>query len=146
MEHSLHYLLMAAHARFQKGLFAELRDSGLTAGQPKVLDHLHQCDGDSQKNIACACHIEPGSLTTLLKGMEAKDLIARRNLHGNRKTSHIFMTDKGRAADMRVQAAFRDMEARALAGISAAEQVQFIETLEKIYDNLTERSDGSDRQ
>lgn len=146
MAHTLHYLLMATHAIFQKRVLAELRDSGLTTGQPKVLDHLHNHDGDSQKNIARGCHIEPGSLTTLLKGMEAKALIARRNLNGNRKTSHIFMTDKGRAMNARTQDAFRTMEAQAWRGISAEEQAQFMATFAKIYDNLTERGADIDKQ
>lgn len=146
MTHSLHYLLMATHAIFQKQVLAALRDTGMTAGQPKVLDHLHVHDGDSQKNIARGCHIEPGSLTTLLKGMEAKGLIARRNLNGNRKTSHIFMTDKGHAMNARTQDAFRRMEAQAWRGISAQEQAQFMATFAKIYDNLAERSADSDKQ
>lgn len=37
-------------------------------GQPKVLDYLKDHDGSSQKEIARACHIEPGSLTSILFG------------------------------------------------------------------------------
>lgn len=149
MEQSLHYLLMAAHSAVHKEVFARLRDADLSSGQPKVLDHLHVHDGDSQKDIARGCHIEPGSLTTLLKGMEAKGLVERRSLNGNRKNSHIFMTDKGRAADARVQQAFSEMEAVAFQGIDEEERARFLQTLGKIsanLDNYNERSDGSDRQ
>ena len=38
MDYSFHYLLMAAQALFQRSVMAELNGSGLTAGQPKVLD------------------------------------------------------------------------------------------------------------
>lgn len=34
MEHSFHYLLMANQVKFHRGLLTELRDSGLTIGQP----------------------------------------------------------------------------------------------------------------
>ena len=37
-------------------------------GQPKVLDYLKDHDGSSRKEIARACHIEPGSLTSILFG------------------------------------------------------------------------------
>ncbi len=144
MAHSLHYLLMATHMVFQKGVFALLRDTGLTPGQPKILDHLHTHDGDSQKDIAHGCHIEPGSLTTLLRGMADKGLVERRTLHGNRKNSHVFMTETGRAMDARTQEAFCAMEAQAWRGIDEAERTQFMQTFAKIYDNLREGSDSRD--
>ena len=144
MGHSLHYLLMAGHAVFQKGVFAKLKDSGLSTGQPKVLDHLSVHDGDSQKDIARGCHIEPGSLTTLLKGMAEKGLVERRLMNGNRKTSHIFMTEKGRSRYALVAQAFSEMEAQAFRDIPEAEREQFLATFEKIYANLTERGAGCD--
>ena len=101
MESSFHYLMMVTQTLFQKGVFAHLQHTDLTVGQPKVLDHLHSHDGDSQKDIASSCHIEPGSLTTLLKGMVEKGLIERRNMNGNRKTTHIFMTEKALPAHNR---------------------------------------------
>ncbi|MEE0510185.1 MAG: MarR family transcriptional regulator [Peptococcaceae bacterium] len=140
MEHSFHYLMMVTQSLFQKGVFAHLRHTDLTVGQPKVLDHLHSHDGDSQKDIASSCHIEPGSLTTLLKGMSERGLVERRNMNGNRKTTHVFMTEKGMASSQQVQTAFAEMEAIAFEGISETERADFMATLTKIYDNLQERS------
>mgnify|MGYP003535224223 CR=1 FL=1 len=40
MKESLHYLLMSDHFLFQKSLAASVRDTGLTPGQPKILDYL----------------------------------------------------------------------------------------------------------
>lgn len=140
MESSFHYLMMVTQTLFQKGVFAHLQHTDLTVGQPKVLDHLHSHDGDSQKDIANSCHIEPGSLTTLLKGMVEKGLIERRNMNGNRKTTHIFMTEKGAASSQQVQDAFATMEAQAFAGISDDERAAFMDTLKKIHANLAERS------
>lgn len=59
---------------------------GLTPGQPKVLDYLKEHDGASQKEIAGACGIEAGSLTSVLNRMEEKHMIERRILNGNRRT------------------------------------------------------------
>ena len=73
-----------------------LEETGLTAGQPKVLDYLGYHDGASQKEIAAHCYIEAATLTSVLNGMEAKALIERRRLNGNRRTFHIFLTQKGR--------------------------------------------------
>ena len=72
MSSSFHYLVMAEHSMFQKKLLAKLKGTGLTSGQPKILDYLSDHDGASQKDIAHGCHIEPGTLTTLLNRMEEK--------------------------------------------------------------------------
>ncbi len=49
---TFHYLLMAGHAIYLKQLMAELYHTGLTPGQPKVLDYLMEHDGANQKEIA----------------------------------------------------------------------------------------------
>ena len=40
MEDSLHYLIMANQMLVQRGLLERLKNTGLTIGQPKVLDYL----------------------------------------------------------------------------------------------------------
>ena len=49
MPYSFHYLIMAEHSTFQKELLSRLRDTGLTIGQPKILDYLQDHNGISQK-------------------------------------------------------------------------------------------------
>lgn len=48
---------MASQALFQRRVMAALADTGLTAGQPKVLDYLGLHDGSIQKAIAAGCLI-----------------------------------------------------------------------------------------
>lgn len=136
MEHTFHYLMMANHAMFQKGVFAGLKNSGLTMGQPKVLDYLKDYDGASQKEIAKGCHIEPASLTVILNGMEEKGLIERKSMNGNRRTSYVFLTEKGKESLKKVDASFEEMENLVFEGISDSERQQFMQTMEKIYTNL----------
>lgn len=52
MRSTFHYLIMAEHAMLQKELLSKLKGTGLTIGQPKVLDYLKDHDGASQKEIA----------------------------------------------------------------------------------------------
>ena len=92
-ESSYHYLLMSNHLSLQKKIMAVLKPLGLSTGQPKVLDHLRYHNGASQKDIAHACHIEPASLTSILNRMEKQHMIERKNLNGNRRTFHIFLTE-----------------------------------------------------
>lgn len=90
MNSSFHYLVMAEQAMVQKALLARIKGSGLTLGQPKVLDYLKDHNGASQKDIAGGCHIEAGSLTSILNRMEERGIVERRMLHGNRRSSYVF--------------------------------------------------------
>ncbi len=136
MDDTLHYLIMANQMLVQKALLELLKDTGLTIGQPKILDYLKEHDGSNQKEIAAACFLEAGSLTTILNKMEENGLIERRTLNGNRRSFHIFMTEEGKAKQKLVAAAFSQIESRALMGISGEELERFMTVYEKIYSNL----------
>ena len=138
MDDSFHYLSMINHMTVQKKLMEQLKDTGLTLGQPKVLDYLKEHDGASQKEIAAGCLIEAGSLTSILNRMEEKDLIERKMLNGNRRTFHIFMTESGKKNQKRVEEAFKKIEKIALNGISEEEQKLFMDIFCRIYQNLAD--------
>ena len=138
MDDSFHYLSMINHMTVQKKLMEQLKDTGLTLGQPKVLDYLKDHDGASQKEIAAGCLIEAGSLTSILNRMEEKGLIERKMLNGNRRTFHIFMTESGKKNQKLVEEAFKKIEETALSGISEEEQKMFMEIFCRIYSNLAD--------
>ena len=138
MDDSFHYMSMINHMTVQKKLMEQLKDTGLTLGQPKVLDYLKDHDGVSQKEIAAGCLIEAGSLTSILNRMEEKDLIERKMLNGNRRTFHIFMTESGKKNQKLVEETFEKIEETALNNISEEEQKVFMEIFHRIYRNLAE--------
>ena len=137
MDESLHYLIMANQMLVQKSLLENTKKIGLTIGQPKVLDYLKDHDGSSQKDIAQGCFLEAGSLTSILNRMEEKGLIERKILNGNRRTFHIFMTEKGKESQKKVDETFSEIEKQALEGISEEEYALFFEVYRKIYANLS---------
>ena len=136
MEESLHYLLMANHSMFQKILLDNIKDTELTLGQPKVLDYLKNHDGVIQKDIAAACHIEPASLTSILNGMEKKELITRKICNGNRRSFHIFLTTKGKAQTNRIESEFEKIEKSALNGFTESEKDTLNDYLSRVYQNI----------
>ena len=138
MNDSFHYLSMANHMMVQKKLMEQLKDTGLTLGQPKVLDYLKDHDGASQKEIAAGCLIEAGSLTSILNRMEEKGLLERKMLNGNRRTFHIFMTESGKKNQKLVEETFEKIEETALNNVSEEEQTVFMEIFLMIYRNLAE--------
>lgn len=140
MEESLHYLIMANQMLVQKVLLEQLKGSGLTIGQPKILDYLNEHDGSNQKEIAKACFLEAGSLTAILNKMEEKNLIERRMLNGNRRSFHIFLTEEGKEKQKLVNDAFSKAENCAFSGLTDEERSQCVSAFKKIYSNLQERS------
>lgn len=141
MNSSFHYLVMAEQAMVQKALLARIKGSGLTLGQPKVLDYLKDHNGASQKDIAGGCHIEAGSLTSILNRMEERGIVERRMLHGNRRSSYVFLTEKGEKLRDLVTKNFEQIEDEAFQGISEQEKEQFMQTFSRIYENLTTKED-----
>lgn len=136
MNNTLHYLLMANHLSLHKQLFASVKDTELTLGQPKVLDYLKNHDGTVQKEIATSCHIEPASLTSILHGMEKKGLITREICFDNRRAFFIFLTEKGKKLAERVDLEFKKIDEKCLLGFSENEKSELNRFLEKIYINL----------
>lgn len=134
---------MLNYTYFQKEIYEEVKSAGLTMGQPKVLDYLDSHNGAMQKDIASACNIEPGSLTAILNRMEDKELIIRKTLNNNRRTYHIFLTEKGKKLQEKVKQAFIKLEKQAFLNISKEQQEQFMEIFSKIHDNMKQGKDGS---
>ena len=118
MDDSLHYLIMANQMLVQKALLYKLKDTGLTIGQPKILDYL------SRHN-------------------EEKGLIRRQILNGNRRSFHIFMTEEGKKKQQLVSEAFSEIERKAVEGISKEEMEGFLSVYQKIYANLLDEAGSS---
>ena len=136
MKESLHYLLMANHFMIQNALVTSVKDTGLTSGQPKVLDYLKDHNGAVQKDIAAGCHIEPASLTAILNGMETKGLIERRLCPDNHRFYNVYLTETGRLYVGRLENEFDTIESYALQNFSEADKEQLIEYLSRIYNTM----------
>ena len=146
MDDSLHYLIMANQMLVQRGLLERLKETGRTIGQPKVLDYLKEHDGSNQKEIARACFLEAGSLTSILNRMEEKGLVERRMLNGNRRSFHVFLTENGKKNQELVEEMFAEIEKDALDGISSEEFETFMEVYRKIYGNLLQAERKTEKE
>lgn len=145
MKESLHYLLMANHFMIQKALVTSVKDTGLTSGQPKVLDYLKNHNGAVQKDIAAGCHIEPASLTAILNGMETKGLIERRLCPDNHRFYNVYLTETGRLYVGRLENEFDTIESYALQNFSEADKEQLIEYLSRIYNTMLNSKGKKDK-
>lgn len=138
MDYSFHYLLMAAQALFQRSVMVELNGSGLTAGQPKVLDYLGLHDGSVQKSIAAGCQIDPATLTGLLNRMEEKGLIRRCNEQGDRRSLHVYLTDQGREKQREVRQTLERQTQTVLAKLDETQRAQLLDILFQICSSMAD--------
>ncbi len=133
---SIHYLLMSDHFLVQKSLVTSIKDSELTPGQPKILDYLQNHNGCVQKEIAKGCHIEPASITVILKGMESKGYIERKMLNGDRRSLYVFLTEKGKKYIEYLNEKFDKVENTALKNFSEDEKQPLNDLHMRVYENM----------
>ena len=138
LDKSFHYLLLATQGLFQRAAMAELAGSGLTAGQPKVLDYLGLHDGSVQRRIAAGCQIDPATLTGLLNRMEEKGLIQRRSEGGDRRSLHVYLTPLGWEKQREVRCVLETLERRVLEGLDNAQRTQLLEGLFLVCQQMTD--------
>ena len=119
-----------------KQLLDGLTDTGLTIGQPKVLDYLGLHDGSVQKDIALGCQIDPATLTGLLNRMEEKGLIQRRTEDGNRRSLHVYLTQLGWEKQREVRRTLDQLEQRVLSGLDEKQRAYLLEGLLRVCKEL----------
>lgn len=125
--------LMRAHRKNAKNEFLKI---GLTQGKPKILDFLIDNSGCSQRELASYCRIEPATATSILTGMEKEDLIYRERNPKDKRILNVYLTEKGKEAQRRVDKIFIDLDDKCFEGFSEEEKSQTICILNKIYSNL----------
>ena len=111
---------------------------GLSDGQPKVLGHLLDHEGISQKELAESCHVRPATMTALLRKMLADGLVYRQSLHAanGKRVFGIFLTDAGRELAEKVTQVLDTVSKHALRGFNEEEQEIFISYLQRMSENL----------
>ena len=130
------FRLMQMQSLFHKRLLKELEPTELSTGQPKVLAFLRSHEGQSQKEIARACQLEPGSVTVLLQRMEKQGILDRRQCEGDRKSRRVTLTERGKELARASVESFYRTEELAFAGFSEEEKATLMAFCERIVDNL----------
>lgn len=119
-----------------------LRANGLTAIQCMVIGFLSENHARDvfQRDLEAAFHIRRSTVTGILQGMEQRGLILRQPVAHDARLKKLVLTDAGREIQAVVQQNLREIEERALEGISEEEFLIFCRTLEKMKVNLMKLS------
>lgn len=115
-----------------------LADLGLTYPQYLVLLVLWERDGRSVKEIAAELALDHGTLTPLLRRMEARDLVVRRKAEHDERYRVIALTGKGDA--LRAHATRIQCEMKAAMSLDEDQFAALQETLRTMTTRLVQHA------
>lgn len=126
--------LTKAHRKTISGRLAVL---DLYPGQDGLLYHLSKNDGLTMTELVEKLKIKHPTLFTMVTRMETAGLIKKDKDKVDKRTSRIFLTNKGKTQIAALSQVWQDMEKQLLKGFSEAEISTAKSVLIKLTNNLT---------
>lgn len=131
-------LVRLAARGFNRALQLRLQTENVTFGQWIFLRILWQEDGLSQRELSDRAHLtEPTAHTALIR-MEELGFIERRNMEGNKRRQHAFLTEKGWALRDVLEPLALEVNDAALSGLTKKAQQDLRTALAVMIRNLEE--------
>jgi DNA-binding MarR family transcriptional regulator len=116
---------------------------GLHSSQGRVLVHLHQQDDVPQWRIARAMNTSPAAMTSILQRMERDGWITRRRDPHDQRTVRIKLSEKAKALEDDVRAAFMQIEEEMSSAYTDEEKRELHHLLLKLHDKFSAHEDES---
>jgi MarR family transcriptional regulator, organic hydroperoxide resistance regulator len=132
----LPYLVNRVGAAFVAGYEQDIGQHGLSIAMWRVLAGLSTGDKHRQIDVAQITSIDVSTMSRLITRLVSLGLVTRTRSDSNNREVSVELSPKGRALVNRLIPRARDLEAQAVAGISAADLAITRETLRRMYDNM----------
>jgi len=130
------HLVKDATRALVKALQRRLAVRGVSFGHWSFLRILWETDGLTQRDLSREAGVMEPTTFAALKAMEARGYIARRQLAGNRRKVHIFLTAKGKALKRALVPLAEEVNRVAVRGVRAADRTATRRTLLSVLENL----------
>jgi MarR family transcriptional regulator, organic hydroperoxide resistance regulator len=130
------HLVKDATRALVRSLQTRLAEHGVSFGHWTFLRILWESDGLTQSELSREAGVMEPTTFTALKAMEARGYVVRRQLAGNRRKVHIFLTAKGRALKRTLVPLAEDVNRVAVRGVTAADVAATRRTLVAVLVNL----------
>ncbi|WP_302486791.1 MarR family winged helix-turn-helix transcriptional regulator [uncultured Megamonas sp.] len=134
----LHFLLLKSFHHSNKNIIQKVSVLNLLPGQPKILEYLLENNGSIAKDISNGCVLDKSTITSLLLRMEKQDLITRKTHSTDKRSSYIYLTEKGIDMAQKVKKICFTVDDKALKNIPPQNKKILLETLNTVIDNLKE--------
>jgi DNA-binding MarR family transcriptional regulator len=120
------------HARAR----ALLEGIGLYRGQPPLLFALGEKDGRAHSELAEHLHVQPATITKMVKRVERAGFVERRRDSEDQRVSRVYLTERGQAIQEEAKRMLYVLEGEMLAGFTSEDHVLLRQFLAHIRDNL----------
>ncbi|MBB4287180.1 MarR family winged helix-turn-helix transcriptional regulator [Roseospira goensis] len=117
---------------FAQGLHRRIRPLGLAPAQFMTLLELWAEDGLTQKQLLERLDVEQATMANTLARMERDGLVVRTPHPQDARAQQVWLTDAARALQAPATDAAQAQNRQALAGLSAAEQGQFLDLMRRV--------------
>jgi DNA-binding MarR family transcriptional regulator len=130
------HLVKDAMRAFDRSLEARLGRHGVSLGHWRFLRVLWESDGLTQRELSREAGVMEPTTFAALKAMASRGYVVRRQLAGNRRKMHVFLTAKGRALKARLVPLAEEVNRLAIAGVSPSDVAATRRTLLAVLENL----------
>ena len=113
-----------------------LEEFGLFCGQPPLLFALWEEEGLTHSELAEHLHVQPATITKMIKRMERAGFVECRQDAEDQRVSRVYLTDAGRNIRGAVEGVLRKLEEQTFAGFSSEERALLSQFLLRICHNL----------
>jgi DNA-binding MarR family transcriptional regulator len=138
---SITHLLRQVMKLHRQSIHLLTRDFDVHPGQPPLLRHLAEKDGQSQKDLAALMQIAPATLTVMLKRMEKAGLVKRLADERDQRVIRVYLTEQGREAHTAVREALRALEVRCFEHFAEEEKELLRQMMLRMRENLSTVAD-----
>jgi DNA-binding MarR family transcriptional regulator len=108
----------------------------ITHMESKVLDYFGLHPGATQSDLSGHSGRDKAQLARLIKTLRDRGLLAGTVVEADRRSVHLTLTAEGQSVLLVLQQQARRLNAKAMAGLSQAEQRQFAALLQRVKVNL----------
>jgi DNA-binding MarR family transcriptional regulator len=116
-----------------------LEEFGLFRGQPPLLFALWEKEGLTHSELAEHLHVQPATITKMIKRMERAGFVERNQDAEDQRVSRVYLTDAGRNIRDAVEGVLRKLEEQTFAGFSSEERALLNQFLLRIRNNLMQK-------
>jgi DNA-binding MarR family transcriptional regulator len=109
---------------------------GLFRGQPPLLFALWEKEGLTHSELAECLHVQPATITKMIKRMERAGFVERSQDAEDQRVSRVYLTDAGRNIQDAVEGVWRELEEQTFAGFNSEERALLSQFLLRIRNNL----------
>lgn len=129
-------LLPRLYYSMRKYLFTRARECGLEKGQPRILDYVYVNDGCIQREICDEFSLDKSSISNFLAKLEEDGTLRRKRNPLSSREVNVFVTDKGREIQKRLDVVYDELEQITFQGFSPEEKEQCIHYLSRLTKNM----------